>query len=252
MTLRTIIIILVVFTSCNLEKHSQEILLREVEVTKVGGVKLDYIENGCYFQIQVHEDFLFLNNNCANNFISVYSINDEKKLNSFANKENYLLPELCKTNQQSFKEGHFWIYDINLNALEKFSLAEVISKALPVSRREINISIRGNSDINIVSDNTYIGKNTIKGSGVFFINHYSELLWADYFPRAEKIILERMPFAYNGKIHFDTETKKVFVAQDFFNRINVYDLNGKIEIGFDADLLILSSELNLIKVFKNS
>lgn len=34
--------------------------------------------------------------------------------------------------------------------------------------------------------------------------------------------------------------------------INSGNLKGKIEIGFDADLLILSSELNLIKVFKNS
>ncbi len=34
--------------------------------------------------------------------------------------------------------------------------------------------------------------------------------------------------------------------------INRENVNGKIEVGYDADLVILSSELNLIKVFKNS
>lgn len=47
----------------------------------------------------------------------------------------------------------------------------------------------------------------------------------------------------------DALKKASIIPASLIDREN---LNGKIEIGFDADLLILSSELNLIKVFKNS
>lgn len=214
-------ILLIICISCSTDK-GEEYLLK-------GEILLKNDTNGNYDEIKITKSYLILLNRKNDTVIKIFKKENLSHVYAYAIKghgdNNISYPEFMKTNsKEPANSDEFWIVDNKLT----FNRVRISNNKITFNRKYITVAeLMPSTQYNVTSKEIYavpiVDKNVY---GHFcYANEDEGIYWVDP-PKFDSNYKFCKSTAYLSNICVSEKHNKIVSALRFFNRIDIFDLDG--------------------------
>lgn len=236
-----IAILFVTFLGCTKKQHHKQ--PKKFENKKIlKGTIINFEDTPlCPDRVSTYDSLLLLKNwkNCNKYFFYIYNKNS-KLLGKFGKKgrgpSEFIKPHIYGNQFNVLNKAlHLWVFDFQSQRLKNINIQKSISNPTASPSQIISIPNKIGTVTKVINlPKKLIGKSISSKGRMFFYNKEStEIKWINFIPKVKNEPKD-IHNLYNAQIDIKPDRSKIVSALRYFNRIDMFDLNGNLKMSLTS------------------